>query len=207
MKMILALLAILMIIMIIRFSKKTFHFQLPFNDYFLDSKYRRMGQPPQRVISRSGIKIGMTVLEVGCGSGTYTIPVSQTVGKLGAVFAVDIKPKVLYRLRDKLTKSNNQEIENVHPMLENACKLPFEDNFFDLVFMVSVLQEIPDQQKALAEVRRVLKPNGIFAVTEVMADPDYPFKQTTIRIVKNAGFTVDQVSGNIWEYTVCFLKS
>jgi ubiquinone/menaquinone biosynthesis C-methylase UbiE len=207
MKIILLFLAILMIIMLIRFFKRIFHWQLPFNEYFLDSGYRRRGQPPQRIIFRSGIKNGMIVLEVGCGSGTYTIPVAQTVGKLGQVYALDINPKVLQKLRNKLSKDQSQEIGLVHPMLENACKLPFKGESFDLVLMVSVLQEIPDQQNALAEVRRVLKPNGIFAVTEVMADPDYPLKRTTIRTGENAGFTVDQFSGNLWEYTVRFRKS
>jgi ubiquinone/menaquinone biosynthesis C-methylase UbiE len=126
---------------------------------------------------------------------------------MGEVYALDIKPGVLQRLQNKLVKSEHQELDNVHPINENACQLPFKDELFDLVLMISVLQEIADQQKALAEVRRVLKPNGIFAVTEVMVDPDYPLKRTTIRTGEKAGFTVDQFSGNIWEYTVCFRKS
>jgi ubiquinone/menaquinone biosynthesis C-methylase UbiE len=199
--------SILVFLILIRFSKKLFHFQLPWTEYFLDSDYRRKGQPAERIISRSGIQRGMKVLEVGCGSGTYTIPIAQTVGKTGKVYGIDIKPKVLLRFQKKLSQKPNQDLDNVYSLLENACHLPFQDESFDRVLMVSVLPEIPDGQKALAEIKRVLKPHGILAVTEVMADPDYPFKQATIAMGEKAGFDAEQFSGNLWEYTVCFRKS
>jgi Methylase involved in ubiquinone/menaquinone biosynthesis len=197
---------ILVVFAVIRLSKKLFHFQLPFVEYILDSDLRCKGQPPERVISRSGVQKGMTILEIGCGSGTYTIQAAQTVGKSGKVFALDIKPQALLRLNNKLTQNQNPEAGEICPMLENACKLPLSDESCDLVFMVSVLQEIPNRRKALEEIWRVLKPNGILAVTEVMVDPDYPLKRTTIRNGEDAGFTIGEFFGNLWEYTIRFRK-
>jgi len=55
-------------------------------------------------------------------------------------------------------------------------KLPFDDNSFDVVYTVTVLQELPDKNRALKEMKRVLKPGGILAVTEFLPDPDYPLK-------------------------------
>lgn len=89
----------------------------------------------------------------------------------------------------------------------SAYELPFEDSTLDLVCMVSVLQEIPNRHKALLESRRVLKPGGILAITELFPDPDYPLKRTTVRLVLSAGFTKDAVEGSFFNYTARFVKA
>ena len=110
------------------------------------------------------------------------------------------------KLEAKLKSSENQDIKNIESILGSAYKLPFEDSSFDLGYMVTVLQEIPDKKRALKEVRRVLKPKGILAVTEFLPDPDYPLKSTTIKIGEKAGFILDKALGNFWNYTVRFVK-
>ena len=59
----------------------------------------------------------------------------------------------------------------------SAYDLPFEDGTLDLVYMITVFQEIPDRDRTLAEVLRVLKPGGLLAITEWVFDPDYPLMQ------------------------------
>jgi ubiquinone/menaquinone biosynthesis C-methylase UbiE len=67
-----------------------------------------------------------------------------------------------------------------------------------------VLPEIPDQTRALAELRRVLKPGGVLSITEEFLDPDYPFAFETIRRAETAGFSLEQRFGNWWLYTLNF---
>jgi predicted methyltransferase len=55
------------------------------------------------------------------------------------------------------------------------------------------LQEIPNTHKTLQDIKRVLKPGGVLAVTEFITDPDYPLKSTTIKTVEKAGFLLDRV--------------
>ena len=192
---------------VIRLFRKRYHFPAPaFIGRFLDSDIRREMQPPDKLIERSGIKQGMRVLEVGCGSGAFVTFVARAVGKTGKVYALDIQPAMLRQLKVKLTKPENQDIKNIKLILGSAYKLPFEDNSIDLVYMVTVLQETPDKQKALKEAGRVLKPGGVLAVTEFLPDPDYPLKSTTIKIGEEAGFILDKVLGNFWNYTVRFVK-
>jgi ubiquinone/menaquinone biosynthesis C-methylase UbiE len=188
-----------------RILRKFVHFPAPFFvGYFLDSNFRRRLQPPDKVIKRSGIGKNMTILEIGCGSGAYTTYVAREVGERGKVYALDIQPNMLKQFKNKLDKEEHRDIYNIELILGNAYELPFNNNSFDLVCMITVLQEIPDKLKALNEVMRVLKPKAILAVTEFLPDPDYPFKRTTNRIVTGAGFLIDQESGNLWNYTVRF---
>jgi len=148
----------------------------------------------------------MTVLELGSGSGGFTTFVARAVGQGGKVYAVDIQAGMLAQLRGKLSRSENRDIENVEVRQASAYDLPFEDGSLDLVYMVTVLPEIPNRSRALQEVRRVLESGGILAVTEFLPDPDYPLRSTTIRICQNEGFVVDASSGNLWNYTVRLSK-
>lgn len=188
---------------LIRLIRKVFHFPAPaFIGRFLDSNIRRAMQPPAALIRRSGIQPGMRVLEIGCGSGAYTLEIARAVGATGKVVALDIQPGMLEQLKNKLTRSENTDIRNVELLLASAYQLPFQNGSFDAAFMITVLQEIPDKWRALAEVRRTLRPGGIVAVTEWLFDPDYPLKQTTLRLLKEAGFGNIDSSGNLWTYTV-----
>lgn len=191
----------------IRVLRKTYHSPAPaLYGPFLDSRLRRLIQPPAEIVARSGIRPGMRVLEIGCGSGAFTTIVARLVGAAGEVAALDIQPGMLAQLDRKLARPENQDIGNVRLYLSGAYELPFEAERFDAVYMVTVLPEIPDQARALAEVWRVLKPGGILAVSELLLDPDYPLRSTTVRIGAEAGFRPEATMGNLWNYTVRFRK-
>jgi len=190
-----------------RVVRKLWHFPAPaFIGRGLDSNFRRGFQPPDKLITRSGIKPGMRVLEIGCGSGAYTTFVARAVGERGRVFALDIQRKMLAQLKTKLARSENADIVNVELVQASAYELPFEDASLDLIYMITVLPEIPDPHRALLECTRVLKPGGILAVTEFFPDPDYPLKRTTIKQAVCAGFREDEVMGSFWNYTARFRK-
>jgi len=199
--------AILLCPVLARIIKKLFPFPAPaFIGWFLDSDLRRWWQPAGKLIKRSGIKTGMTVLDLGCGNGAFTTSVARVVGEKGKVYAVDIQPKMLKQLERKLAKPENRDITNIELKETSAYDLPFEDEAIDLVYMVTVLPEIPDRGRALRETRRVLKPGEILAVTELLIDTDYPLRSTTVKICQNEGFVLDELSGNLWNYTARFKK-
>ncbi len=187
--------------------RKIWHFPAPaYIGRLLDSGYRRKIQPPEQMIERSGIKKGMKVLDLGCGSGAFTTYVARAVGPAGKVNALDVQPEMLKQLENKLSRPENKDLNNIKLIRGNAYELPFDDGALDLVYMVTVLQEIPDRSRALAEVKRVLRSGGYLAVTELFPDPDYPWKSTTIKMGEAAGFVVDKVSGNFFNYSVRFRK-
>jgi len=187
-----------------KFPKK--HIQ-SFTLYFLDSRLRTMMQPSSEIIGRSGIERGMTVMDLGCGTGVYAVEVAGTVGDGGKVYAVDIQKAMIDRLKKKLEKPENKDIHNIIPIVASAYELPFPDNSVDLVYMITVLAEIPDKERALEEVRRVLRDDGTLSVSEFFTDIDYPLRRTAKRWSESAGFRLKESRGNFFNYTLRFKKS
>lgn len=63
--------------------------------------------------------------------------------------------------------------DSMVPTRGDARSLPYADGYFDAAYLVATLGEIPDQKKALRELRRVLKPDGRLVVGEVFPDPHW----------------------------------
>jgi len=198
---------IILWLILVRLIRRFAKFPAPaFIGRFLDSSLRRRLQPPDRIIADSGIRAGMKILEVGCGSGAFTIAAARAAGPAGRVHALDIEEDMLKQFERKLARPENSDISNIELVNKSAYELPFKDDSLDLVFMVTVFQEIPDKQRALKEIQRVLKPSGMLAISEWLPDPDYPWKSTTRRQVEKAGFIFERFSGNLWSYTVRFIR-
>jgi len=164
-------------------------------------------QPPEKVIERSGIKENMVAAEIGCGSGAFTTFTARAVGKNGTIYALDIQQDMLDQLKKKLEKEQFKDIKNIKLLLGSAYELPLDDESVDIVYFVSVFQEIPDIPRVLKETKRVLKENGVLAISEFFFDPDYPLRKTTLKQGLAGGFILEGIFGNFWNYTARFKKS
>jgi len=149
----------------------------------------------------------MKVLELGCGSGSCTLDIARVIGEEGRLYAMDIQPLMIQKLMRKLEKEENKKINNIETCVASAYELPFEQDFFDAVFLVDVLQEIPDAARALKEIHRVLKREGVLAISEFVIDTDYPLRKTTRRQCERAGYRLVRSRGNFLSYTLQFAKS
>jgi len=199
--------AIILYIIVSRIVRSFYKFPAPACiGYFLDSRWRKKLQSPEKIIQRSGIKEGMRVMDLGCGPGTFTMDVARAIGEDGELFAVDVQYVMIAKLEKKLKRPENKNINNIVTKVANAYGLPFQDNFFDLVYMISVLPEIQDKKRALKEVSRVLKYHGILAITEFLPDPDYPLRRTTKKWCEQAEFKFLESRGNFFNYTMQFKK-
>lgn len=115
------------------------------------------------------------VLELGCGIGYQSAMLAQIAGK---VIATDLPDEDLQSHAPGMLQAQllhrQLNIDNVELVGCSAEDLPFEDNSFDLVYSSHVLEHIPDQNKALSEIYRVLKPGGIhFCVVPTRAEKVY----------------------------------
>jgi len=164
------------------------------------------------LFDRVGMRPGECVLELGPGPGVFTVDAARCVGPEGRLIVVDIQPAMIAQVEKRIQQAR---LTNVETHVADAYHLPLEDESVDRAFLVTVLPEIPDQDRALAELHRVLhspKPDegklgGLLSITEEFLDPDYPFAFETIRRVEAAGFSLEQRFGNVWVYTVNFRKS
>ncbi len=166
--------------------------------------YRSRVQPPSMIIEALKVRPGMEIVELGCGSGFYTVAVAKAIKPAGLVFAVDIQQGMLDKLKDRM---EHEGVENIIPVLADAeGHIPLDDGIADAVFSVSVLPEIPDPVKALLQVKRILKEGGIFVDSELILDPDYPLRGTVVKWGKQAGFSLKEQIGSHFRYALVFTK-
>ncbi len=113
-------------------------------------------------IAQSGVREGSRVLDVAGGTGDLSLAFAKKAGKSGQVWLTDINNAMLTRGRDRLCDKGF-----VVPVAQcDAEKLPFPDDYFDVVTVAFGLRNMTHKDKALAEMRRVLKPGGRLLVLE-----------------------------------------
>ncbi len=113
-------------------------------------------------------RAGERILEVGPGTGYYTLPVATWIEPDGRLDVFDLQQKMLDHT---LRAAADAGISNIDATQGDARSLDYPDASFDAAYLVTVLGEIPDQLAALRELRRVLKPGGRLVVGELMGDP------------------------------------
>ena len=190
---------------IIRVIRYYTHFPIPSCAVrLIDNPIRRQIQPPHTVVDWIDIHEGMRVLEIGPGSGTFTVEAAARAGR-GILIALDIQKAVVSTLMKRLSGEN--VTVNVVPIAASVYELPFQPRTFDRVFMITVLAEIPHRKKALHEISRVLNDDGLLAVGEFLPDPDYPRRKTVVKWCADAGFEVTGEHGGILSYVLNFAKA
>jgi ubiquinone/menaquinone biosynthesis C-methylase UbiE len=131
---------------------------------------RRLIQRPEQTMADFGIRAGDRVLELGPGPGYFTSHAARAASPSGCVVAADLQPAMLKQLRTRLSPEVTSAVRTA---AADATRLPFRDSAFDTAFLVAVLGEVPDPARALAELRRVLRPGGVVSFCETFNDPDY----------------------------------
>jgi ubiquinone/menaquinone biosynthesis C-methylase UbiE len=153
------------------------------------------------ILDRVGLRPGERILELGPGPGAFTVDAARRVGPEGRLVVVDIQPEMIAQVERRVRAAG---LANVEMHVASAYDLPLADASVDRAFLITVLPEIPDRARALAELRRVLKPGGVLSITEEFLDPDYLFAGETIRLVEAAGLRLARRAGNLWLYTLNF---
>jgi ubiquinone/menaquinone biosynthesis C-methylase UbiE len=113
-------------------------------------------------------KPGERLLEVGPGTGYHALHVARWLEPGGALDILDVQQEMLDHT---MRRARELGISNVVPTHGDARELPYPDDTFDAAYLNFVLGEVPDQDAALRELRRVLKPGGRLVVGEAFPDP------------------------------------
>jgi len=157
----------------------------------------------QRFFEMLDVQRSMVLLDLGAGSGDYTIPLAQAAGPEGRVYAVDAWEEGLARVRQR---ASDGHLDNITTLVADANKgIPLDDGIIDICLMATVLHDLLREgtgETVLRETVRVLKPGGRLAVLEFKKIEGSPGPPLQIRLseedVENLltpfGFRIDSVS-------------
>lgn len=158
---------------------------------------RESEEHPDAALDGIGVAKGSTVADVGAGVGYFTWRLAQRVGPHGKVYANDIQPEMLARLKKNMAERG---LTNVQAVLgsEDDPRLP--PGKIDLVLLVDVYHEFSKPQEMLQKIRESLKPDGRLVLLEYRKeDPSVPIRldhkmtaQEVRREVEAEGFRFDK---------------
>ena len=124
------------------------------------------------MLANLGARRGMTICDMGCGNGFYSLQLAKMVGPSGRVLAVDIQPEMLVMLRHR---AEQEGVENITPILGSFHDPRVPAGSVDLILLVDVYHEFSHPEPMLAAMRQALKPKGLIVLVEYRAeDPDVP---------------------------------
>jgi ubiquinone/menaquinone biosynthesis C-methylase UbiE len=155
----------------------------------LDSNIRRWLQDPRRILSPF-VKEGMTVLDVGCGPGYFSIEMASLIGVHGRVISADIQEGMLAAIANKIRGS---EIEGrIRPVLCAKGNINVVETV-DFILAFYMVHEVPDKDSLFRQLKGILRPNGLFLLVEPkLFHVSRREWEETLRIASGNGFTVDQ---------------
>jgi ubiquinone/menaquinone biosynthesis C-methylase UbiE len=148
-------------------------------------------------------RAGERVLEVGPGTGYYALEVAEWITPGGTLAIFDLQPEMLdHTMRGAAERG----LANLEPTQGDARDLPYPDASFDAAYLVTVLGEIPDQDAALRELRRVLKPDGRLVVGELLGDPHIVMFGRLRERAEAAGLRFERRLGGVLGYFARFAR-
>jgi ubiquinone/menaquinone biosynthesis C-methylase UbiE len=171
----------------------------------LDHPLRMRYRDPGATLADYGIAPDMTILDLGCGTGTFTLELARMVGEGGRIHAVDLQQPLVDRTRQRLAAAGLQD--RVHLHCCGAEVLPLSAESVDLAVMIATLPQIPDRFAALSEVQRVLKVGGRLVISEELPDPAYVFPHLARQWAEEAGFRFVTQHGTFFCYSILLEKT
>ena len=117
---------------------------------------------PINKIKRTTIRVGDSVLDYGCGSGSYSIIAAEMVGPTGKVFSADIHPLAIKKV---IKKASKKGLKNIDTILTD-CATYLEDNSIDVIICFDTLHALGNLREHMLEFYRVLKPDGSLSVDD-----------------------------------------
>ncbi len=169
----------------------------------LDNRIRRWFQNPQKILGPY-IEEGMTVLDIGCGPGFFSIDMAQLVGKSGRVIASDLQEGMLHKLRDKICGTELENRITLHKCKENRIGVSEKIDFVLAFYMV---HEVPNQEEFFNEMRVMLNPKGQVLIVEPPFHVSKRMFEETIRKARDSGFTPVKGPKVVLNKTVILKKS
>lgn len=171
--------------------------------FLLDLPLRKLILSPQQVVDQLHLTPQAQVLEIGPGPGYFSGEVARRIPG-GQLTLLDIQVEMLHKTRRKLRQA---AITNARWVQASAGTLPFTTGVFDVVFLVTVLGEIPKPRACLQAIQPVLRPGGLLSITEMQGDPDALNQAEVQHLAQQCGFTLLETFSLFKGFTLNFTKA
>jgi ubiquinone/menaquinone biosynthesis C-methylase UbiE len=160
--------------------------------YLLVCPLRKLFQNPNKIL---GHYIGkdMTVLDIGCAMGFFSLPAAEMVGPKGKVICVDLQKKMLKALLKRAHKASLSDRIETRLCNQHSLELTNLVEQVDFAFAAAVIHEVPDPSAFFLQIHKALKPEKKFLVTEPKGHVCEKDFEQTITLANNSGFkTIDR---------------
>ena len=158
----------------------------------LSFMFRDIFSPRKDILKEVSIKPGFHVLDYGCGPGSYILPLARLVGGTGKIYALDIHPLAVQRVRNIAARRKLANIQTIH----SDCATELPDNSIDVVLLYDTFHELSEPNEVLEELHRVLKPDGILSFS------DHHMKENEIisKMTDRGRFRLSGKSGKVYNF-------
>ena len=164
---------------------------------FLMSEERKQWHNPQTILNQ--LTKGMTMADLGCGPGFFTIPMAHMTGDEGLVYAVDINQTMLNALKKNIAKSKvNPNIIKI--INSDVCHTGIPDESVDLILFANFLHEVEDKKTFFQEVRRISKSSAF------IVDVDWKNTQSEYGPPLKDRLSEEEATGVLAENGFCVIK-
>jgi ubiquinone/menaquinone biosynthesis C-methylase UbiE len=158
--------------------------------YLLISPLRTLMQNPDKIL-KPYISLGMTVLDIGCGMGFFSLPLARMTGANGKVICVDVQEKMIISLKKRAKKAGLTDRIETRICHQSSLGLDDLHEEIDFALAFAVVHEIPNTTRFFDETYRALKPTGSLLITEPKGHVSEKDFQRTISIAQQNGFKIN----------------
>lgn len=157
--------------------------------YLLASPLRRLLQDPDEIV-RPYVKEGMSVLDVGCGMGFFSLPLAKLVGQTGKVVCVDLQEKMIKGLLRKAQKAGLSDRIDARICRQDSLGVNDIAGEINFALAFALVHEAPDKERLFAEIYNAMKQTGELLVAEPRGHVSKPDFEKTVSIAQGAGFEI-----------------
>jgi len=156
--------------------------------YLLASPIRKLFQNPDKILAPY-LKGGMTVMDIGCAMGFFSLPAARMVGPNGKVLCVDLQEGMFASLEKRAKKAGVYDQIQLHLCGQDSLGLGSFSEKIDFALASAMVHEVPDAARLFAEVYEAVRPDGRFLVAEPRGHVSMKEFEITISIARESGFT------------------
>jgi 2-polyprenyl-3-methyl-5-hydroxy-6-metoxy-1,4-benzoquinol methylase len=155
--------------------------------YLLANPLRNLVEHPKKILAPH-VKPGMTVMDLGCGLGFFSIPMARLTGSAGKVICVDVRERFLKALVKRARKKGVDDIVQPHLCREDSLNLGQFRQSIDFAFALAVLHEVPNQKNFLEETSVALRSGGACFLAEPKHHVSDDELESTLKLAEKCGY-------------------